>query len=78
MSESAVTTTLAVWLETAGPKRCIMWIAETCDEIAVRDIPEWRFWLGMGSLLRDFATVLPAHNDTTAADDIPRRQPPPS
>jgi hypothetical protein len=52
MSEPAVTQTLAVWLETAGPKRCIMWIAETCDEIAVRDIPEWKFWLEMGSLLR--------------------------
>ena len=77
MSEPAVTTTLAAWLETSGPKRCIMWIAETCDEIAVRDVPEWKYWLEMGSLLRDVAAALPAYKDTTATDDITRRQPPP-
>ena len=36
MSEPAVIQTLAAWLETAGPKRCITWIAETCGEIAIR------------------------------------------
>jgi hypothetical protein len=46
-----------------------MWIAETCDEIAVRDVPEWKFWLEMGSLLRNVAAALPAYNDTTATDD---------
>jgi hypothetical protein len=40
-----------------------MWIAETCDEIAVRDVPEWKFWLEMGSLLRDVAAAMPAYND---------------
>jgi hypothetical protein len=77
MSEPAVTTTLAAWLETAGPKRCIRWIAETCDEIAVRDVREWKFWLEMGSLLRHVAAALPAYNDTAATDDITRWQPPP-
>ena len=41
-----------------------MWIAEICDEIAVRDVPEWKFWLEMGSLLRDVAAALPDYNDT--------------
>ena len=77
MSEPAVTTTLAAWLETAGPKRCIRWMAETCDEIAVRDVREWKFWLEMGSLLRHVAAALPAYNDTAATDDITRWQPPP-
>ena len=68
MSEPAGTTALAAWLETAGPKRCIIWVAETCDEIAVRDVPEWKFWLEMGSLLKDVAAALPDYNDTTATD----------
>jgi hypothetical protein len=45
-----------------------MWIAETCDEIAVRDVPEWKFWLEMGSLLRNVAAALPAYKDTKAVD----------
>src|SRR5215471_17589145 len=63
MSEPAVIQTLAAWLETAGPKRCITWIAETCDEIAIRDIPAWRFWIEMGSLFRDIAAALPTYNE---------------
>jgi hypothetical protein len=63
--------TWAAWLETAGPKRCITWIAETCDEIAIRDIPTWRFWIKMGSLFRDIAAALPAYNEMPS-DDVPR------
>ena len=74
MSEPAVIQTLAVWLETAGPKRCITWIAETCDEIAIRDIPTWRFWIKMGSLFRDIAAALPAYNEMPT-DDVPRPRP---
>ena len=70
MSEPAVTQTLAVWLETAGPKRCIIWIAETCDEIAIRDVPEWKFWLEMGSLLRDVAAALPAYNGSGIVNTV--------
>jgi hypothetical protein len=66
MSEPAVIQTLAAWLETAGPKRCITWIAETCDEIAIRDTPTWRFWIEMGSLFRDIAAALPTYNENAA------------
>ena len=71
MSEPAVIQTLAVWLETAGPKRCITWIAETCDEIAIRDIPTWRFWIEMGSLFRDIAAALPTYNEMPT-DSVPK------
>jgi len=71
MSEPAVIQILAAWLETAGPKRCITWIAETCDEIAIRHIPTWRFWIEMGSLFRDIAAVLPTYNEMPT-DNVPK------
>jgi len=71
MSEPAVIQTLATWLETAGPKRCITWIAETCDEIAMRDIPTWQFWIEMGRLFRDIAAALPTYNEVPT-DNVPK------
>ena len=35
-----------------------------------------RFWLGMGSLLRDVAAALPVYNDNKPTDDFTQQPPP--
>jgi hypothetical protein len=63
MRERAVTLTLETWLQTAGPKALCHWLASTAEDLAIKDLANWRDWAETADIFRDIARALPVKHD---------------
>jgi hypothetical protein len=68
--EPKVSLPLSDWLETCGPRRIVEALAVTCEELALADTLQWRYWIQISGMFADIARVIPAELVTAQIIDF--------